>query len=145
MHIAVLRARSSPDYGCPGERQSPIFQQSDVWSGLHVGLATVVKSNHRNKRSIAPQTHTGVFIGSLRPEERSRSTGAARGHWSSGNCNHYKRDVSAWQEDRHRHRRPNAALNRSVTSSSFASAPASRTSRTDIARPHGRYSHGGES
>jgi hypothetical protein len=29
--------------------------------------------------------------------------------------NHYKRDVSAWQEDRHRHRKPYAALNLALT------------------------------
>jgi hypothetical protein len=31
------------------------------------------------------------------------------------NRNHYKRDASAWQEDRHRHRKPNAALNLALT------------------------------
>ncbi|NJN82807.1 MAG: DUF11 domain-containing protein [Caldilineaceae bacterium] len=34
-----------------------------------------------------------------------------REHWSVENRNHHKRDASAWQEDRHRHRKPNAALN----------------------------------
>jgi hypothetical protein len=31
------------------------------------------------------------------------------------NRNHYKRDASAWQEDRLRHRKPNAALNLALT------------------------------
>ncbi len=38
-----------------------------------------------------------------------------RGHWSVETRNHYKRDASAWQEDRHRHRKPNAALNLALT------------------------------
>jgi hypothetical protein len=48
-------------------------------------------------------------------QERKRSAAAARGHWSVENRNHYKRDASAWQEDRHRHRKPNAALNLALT------------------------------
>lgn len=47
--------------------------------------------------------------------EKRRATDAARGHWSVENRNHYKRDASAWQEDRHRHRQPNAALNLALT------------------------------
>ena len=38
-----------------------------------------------------------------------------RGHWSVETRNHYKRDASVWQEDRHRHRKPNAALNLALT------------------------------
>ncbi|MCX8511286.1 MAG: hypothetical protein ORN83_05965 [Chthoniobacteraceae bacterium] len=48
-------------------------------------------------------------------KEKSRSTTAARNHWSIENRNHHKRDASAWQEDRHRHRRPRAALNLALT------------------------------
>lgn len=48
-------------------------------------------------------------------QEKSRSAGAVRPHWSVENRNHYKRDASAWQEDRHRHRKPNAALNLALT------------------------------
>jgi predicted transposase YbfD/YdcC len=62
-----------------------------------------------------PRSHTRVFLSSLRTEEKLRSTQAARGHWSIENRNHYKRDASAWQEDRHRHRRPTAALNLALT------------------------------
>ena len=47
--------------------------------------------------------------------EQPRATAAARGHWSVETRNHYKRDASAWQEDRHRHRKPNAALNLALT------------------------------
>jgi len=61
------------------------------------------------------KSHTRIFLSSLLAEEKSRSTQAAREHWSVENRNHYKRDASAWQEDRHRHRRPNAALNLALT------------------------------
>ena len=65
-----------------------------------------------------PQTlksHTRFFLSSLSVDEKSRSTEAIRGHWSIENRNHHKRDASPWQEDRHRHRRPNAALNLALT------------------------------
>jgi predicted transposase YbfD/YdcC len=61
------------------------------------------------------QSHTRIFLTSLRPEEKARSTAAAREHWSIENRNHYKRDACPWQEDRHRHRRPNAAQNLALT------------------------------
>jgi hypothetical protein len=48
-------------------------------------------------------------------DEKKRSIQAARGHWSVENGNHYKRDASPWQEDRHRHRKPAAALNLALT------------------------------
>jgi predicted transposase YbfD/YdcC len=38
-------------------------------------------------------------------DEKKRSIQAARGHWSVENGNHYKRDASPWQEDRHRQNR----------------------------------------
>lgn len=38
-----------------------------------------------------------------------------RGHWSVETRNPYKHDASAWQDDRHRHRKPNAALNLALT------------------------------
>jgi hypothetical protein len=38
-----------------------------------------------------------------------------RGHWGIENRNHYKRDVSFWQEDKHCHRKPKAALNLALT------------------------------
>jgi predicted transposase YbfD/YdcC len=67
----------------------------------------------------APQTlksNTRVFLSSLSVKEnKARSTQAVRGHWSIENRNHHKRDASAWQEDRHKHRRPKAALNLALT------------------------------
>jgi predicted transposase YbfD/YdcC len=65
---------------------------------------------------LEPQkSHTRFFLSSLGAHEKSRSTSAARQHWSVENRNHYKRDASPWQEDRHRHRKPNAALNLALT------------------------------
>lgn len=61
------------------------------------------------------KSHTRIFLTSLVAEEKSKSTQGAREHWSIENRNHYKRDVSAWQEDKHRHRRPKAALNLALT------------------------------
>ena len=61
------------------------------------------------------KSHTRHFLSSLPVQERSRATRAVRGHWSVENRNHHKRDASAWQEDRHRHRKPNAALNLALT------------------------------
>ena len=61
------------------------------------------------------QSHTRIFLTSLHPEEKARSAAAVRKHWSIENRNHHKRDASAWQEDRHRHRRPKAALNLALT------------------------------
>ena len=62
-----------------------------------------------------PKNHTRFFLSSLSIEEKSRLTQAARKHWSVENKNHHKRDASAWQEDKHRHRRPKAALNLALT------------------------------
>jgi predicted transposase YbfD/YdcC len=55
--------------------------------------------------------HTRFFLSSLSVNEKSRSTEAAHKHWSIENRNHHKRDASALQDDRHRHRRPRATLN----------------------------------
>jgi predicted transposase YbfD/YdcC len=67
----------------------------------------------------APKTlksNTRVFLSSLSVKEnKARPTQAVRGHWSIENRNHHKRDASAWQEDRHKHRRPKAALNLALT------------------------------
>jgi predicted transposase YbfD/YdcC len=62
-----------------------------------------------------PKSHTRFFLSSLAAQEKARATNAVRQHWSVENRNHYKRDASAWQEDRHRHRKPNAALNLALT------------------------------
>jgi len=76
---------------------------------------TVQRDWSQKKEAQTAKSHTRVFLSSLRPEEKSRSTRAVREHWSIENRNHHKRDASAWQEDRHRHRRPRAALNLALT------------------------------
>ncbi len=90
---------------------------SPVTAGLLGARSTVTVQRDWSEKK-EPQTaksHTRFFLTSLRAEEKSRSTQAAREHWSVENRNHYKRDTSAWQEDRHRHRRPKAALNLALT------------------------------
>jgi predicted transposase YbfD/YdcC len=86
--------------GLPGARSTITIQRD--WTGKKDPLQT-------------QKNHTRHFLSSLAPQEKRRATGAARGHWSVENRNHYKRDVSAWQEGRHRHRKPNAALNLALT------------------------------
>ena len=61
------------------------------------------------------KSHTRVFISSLPTRDKVRAASATRNHWGVENRNHYKRDTSVWQEDRHRHRRDNAALNLALT------------------------------
>ena len=58
-----------------------------------------------------PKSHTRFFLASFSERKKKRAADAVRGHWAVENRNHHKRDASAWQEDRHRHRKPNAALN----------------------------------
>ena len=60
------------------------------------------------------KNHTRWFVSSLSSLESNRSAPAIRAHWSVENRNHWKRDASQWQ-GRHRHRRPNAALNLALT------------------------------
>lgn len=69
----------------------------------------------QKKKPGPTKSHTRVFISSLPSRERVRAANAARNHWGVENRNHHKRDASAWQEDRHRHRRDNAALNLALT------------------------------
>jgi predicted transposase YbfD/YdcC len=77
---------------------------------------TVQRDWSQKINPLEPQkSHTRFFLSSLGAHEQSRSTTAARQHWSVENRNHYKRDASPWQEDRHRHRKPNAALNLALT------------------------------
>jgi predicted transposase YbfD/YdcC len=90
---------------------------SPITAGL-VGTHSAVRvrrdwSEKKNPR--ASGSHVRVFLTSLRVENKSRSLQAVRGHWSIENRNHHKRDASAWQEDRHRHRRPRAAQNLALT------------------------------
>jgi predicted transposase YbfD/YdcC len=90
---------------------------SPVTAGLP-GARSALRVQRDWSEKKEPQTarsHTRFFLTSLRAEEKSRSTRAAREHWSVENRNHFKRDTSAWQEDHHRHRRPKAALNLALT------------------------------
>lgn len=86
--------------GLPGARCAITIQRD--WSEKKAPLQT-------------QQSHTRYFLSSLSAHEKMRSANAVRQHWSVENRNHHKRDASAWQEDRHRHRKPNAALNLALT------------------------------
>lgn len=100
MRRGALAAISPVSAGLPGARTAITVQRD--WSE---------KSN-----PLAPRkSHTRFFLSSLGTHEKSRSTNAARQHWSVENRNHYKRDASPWEEDRHRHRKPNSALNLALT------------------------------
>jgi predicted transposase YbfD/YdcC len=90
----ALAAISPVNVGLPGTR-SAITVQRD-WS-------------EKKGPSQVPKSHTRFFLSSLPGQEPKRATDAVRQHWSVENRNHYKRDASAWQEDRHRHRHPNCA------------------------------------
>jgi predicted transposase YbfD/YdcC len=59
--------------------------------------------------------HTRCFLSSLPPDQGIRLGWAVRNHWSVENKNHHKRDHHVWQEDRHRHRRANIAMNLALT------------------------------
>jgi predicted transposase YbfD/YdcC len=77
---------------------------------------TIQRDWTEKKTPLEPgKSHTRFFLSSLTPHDKSQATNAARQHWSVENRNHYKRDASPWQEDRHRHRKPNAALNLALT------------------------------
>ena len=77
---------------------------------------TVRRDGSEKKDPLAtPKNHPRFFLTSLAVEEKARSTRAVREHGSVENRNHHKRAASAWQEDRHRHRKPNAALNLALT------------------------------
>ena len=71
--------------------------------------------SEKKNPSAAPKSHTRHFLCSLPEAERTRAAPAVRPPWSVENRNHHQRDASAWQEDRHRHRQPRAALNLALT------------------------------
>ena len=100
----MRRGASAPispvNAGLPGARSALTIQRD--WSEKKDPLPT-------------QKNHTRHFLSSLAVGEKRRATAAVRGHWSVENRNHHKRDASAWQEDRHRHRKPNAALNLALT------------------------------
>ena len=65
----------------------------------------------KNEPKLEIRCHDRYFITS-HVAERSRLTAQeVRSHWSVENKNHYKKDVSLWREDDHRHRRVNVAQN----------------------------------
>ena len=97
---AAVGALSPVNAGLPGARSAITIRRD--WSEK--------KDPHQT-----PKSHTRFFLSSLSVQEKMRATGAVRQHWSVENRNHYKRDASPWQEDRHRHRKPNAALNLALT------------------------------
>jgi len=96
----AVAAISPVNAGLPGARSAITIQRD--WSEKKDPLQ-------------AQKSHTRFFLSSLSPQDKARATDAVRQHWSVENRNHHKRDASAWQEDRHRHRKPNAALNLALT------------------------------
>ena len=99
-------------------RRGAVAGISPVSAGLPGARSaiTVQRDWSEKMNPLEPQkSHTRFFLSSLGTHEKSRSTNAARQHWSVENRNHYKRDASPWEEDRHRHRKPNAALNLALT------------------------------
>jgi predicted transposase YbfD/YdcC len=99
-------------------RQGAVNAISPVNAGLPGARSAITVQRDWTEKKDPLQTrksHTRFFLSSLNIREKARAAGAVRGHWSVENRNHYKRDASAWQEDRHRHRKPNAALNLALT------------------------------
>jgi len=96
----AVAAISPVNAGLPGARSAITIQRD--WSEKKDPLQ-------------AQKSHTRFFLSSLSPQDKARATDAVRQHWSVENRNHHKRDASAWPEDRHRHRKPNAALNLALT------------------------------
>jgi len=99
-------------------RRAAVAAISPVNAGLPGACSAItVRRDWSEKKDplAAAKSHTRFFLTSLAGKEKSRSTRAVREHWSVENRNHHKRDASAWQEDRHRHRKPNAALNLALT------------------------------
>jgi len=80
------------------------------WVHLTKAEREELKEAHK-ARDLEIKTHDRYFLSS-HPEEEAREIAVrARTHWSVENKNHYKKDVSLWLEDDHRHRRINAAQN----------------------------------
>ena len=100
MRRGAVAAISPVNAGLPGARSAITIQRD--WSEKKDPLQ-------------AQKSHPRFFLSSLGPQEKTRAAAAVRQHWSVENRNHHKRDASAWQEDRHRHRKPNAALNLALT------------------------------
>jgi predicted transposase YbfD/YdcC len=99
-------------------RRGAVATLSPVNAGLPGARSAITVQRDWSAKNDPQQTqksHTRCFLSSLSSHEKTRATSAVRQHWSVENRNHHKRDASAWQEDRHRHRKPNAALNLALT------------------------------
>ena len=106
------------EHGRLDVRRGAVAAISPVTAGLPGSRSAItVQRDWSEKKDPLPtqKSHTRYFLSSLSVREKTRAAGAVRGHWSVENRNHHKRDASAWQEDRHRHRKPNAALNLALT------------------------------
>lgn len=64
-----------------------------------------------NDSDLERHSHDRYFITSHDAQRAKTTAQEVRSHWSVENKNHYKKDVSFWREDRHRHRRVNVAQN----------------------------------
>ena len=96
----AVAAISPVNAGLPGTRSAITLQRDG--------------SERKDPRQ-AQKSHPRCFLSSLAAHEKTRSPSAVRQHWSVENRSHHKCDASAWPEDRHRHRKPNAALNLVLT------------------------------
>lgn len=105
------------DHGRIDARKAAVEPISPVDAGLPSARSavTVQRDWIEKKAPAQTKTHTRLFLSSLNPQDAARACRAVRGHWGIENRNHHKRDASLWQEDRHRHRRPRAALNLALT------------------------------
>jgi len=99
-------------------RRGAVAAISPVTAGLPGARCAITVQrdwSEKNDPLSPPKSHTRHFLTSLGAHEKTRALRAVRGHWSVENRHHHKRDASAWQEDRHRHRKPDAALNLALT------------------------------
>jgi predicted transposase YbfD/YdcC len=106
------------EHGRLDGRRAAVAAISPVTAGLPGARSAITVQRDWTEKKDPLQTrksHTRCFLSSLAVRVKARATGGVRGHWSVENRNHHKRDASAWQEDRHRHRKPNAALNLALT------------------------------
>ena len=84
-------------------------------AGPRAALAVRRDRSEKKDPRATPKSHARYILTSLPAAEKTRAPRAVREHGSVENRHHHKRDASAWQEDRHRHRRPKAALNLALT------------------------------
>ena len=113
--------------GCPEPGRRPRTTGLSPWSrrrpyprhrrAAGSRSALTIQRDGTEKKAPLPtrKSHTRYFLSRLHAREKPRATTAVRGPWSVENRHHHNRDASAWQEDRHRHRQPNAARNLALT------------------------------